>query len=287
MAIKKLVCESCGGQLIIDQMKQNYTCQFCGVTYDYEYFKEDDIHTKAEYYLRRREFEAAREALEFLLKKEPSNSYARQKLLLAHYHLRDVEDIVKTDVRLWHKADPDKTDSIVSGRGELTKLRELIDSRLRAMESDLKIEDLDSTIDSEETRLRNFNELATGYYSGRTGKLLTISAIRKKYILIEVIVILSTILLFGRSIVANPDHRTGIIFFVIIIWFMAAGVSGLFYHSEAVAFRSAEDGSKNREELIKSLERHREERSALKEGSDSIKERFLREVKDLSSKASN
>ena len=264
MAIKKLVCESCGGQLIIDQMKQNYTCQFCGVTYDYEYFKEDDIHTKAEYYLRRREFEAAREALEFLLKKEPSNSYARQKLLLAHYHLRDVEDIVKTDVRLWHKADPDKTDSIVSGRGELTKLRELIDSRLRAMESDLKIEELDSTIDSEETRLRNFNELATGYYSGRTGKLLTISAIRKKYILIEVIV-----------------------FFVIFIWFMAAGVSGLFYHSEAVAFRSAEDGSKNREELIKSLEWHREERSALKEGSDSIKERFLREVKDLSSKASN
>ena len=191
----------------------------------------------------------------------------------------DVEDIVKTDVRLWHKADPDKTDSIVSGSGELTKLRELIDSRLRAMESDLKIEDLDSTIDSEETRLRTFNELATGYYSGKTGKPLTIGAIRRKYILIAVITVLCTVLLVAPSIASDPDLMRGGIFFAAVTWIMAAGVIGLFYHFEAVAFRSAEDALKKREELITSLSKHREERATLRERSDSIKERIEQEVR--------
>ena len=278
MAIRKLACEACGGQLIIDEMKQNYTCQFCGVTYDYEYFQEDDIHTKAERYLHRHEFKAAREALEFLLQKEPSNSYALEKLLLSQYHLRGVEDIVKTDARLWRKAAPEETDSIVSGSEDLTKLRELIDSRLRAQELDLKVEELDSVIASEETRLLTLNDLVAGCYSGKTGERLTIDAIRKKYIRIAVIVVLCTILLLGPGILANLDHIASSIFLVAYVWATAALVIVLEYRREAAAFRAAEDYLKTREELVNSLEKHREERSALQEESDGIKESIKKEV---------
>ena len=62
---------------------------------------------------------------------------------------------------------------------------------------------------------------------------------------------------------------------------------GLEYRIKVHKFRTAENDLKKREELIMSLSKHREERATLREGSDSIKERFLREVKDLSSKASN
>ena len=278
MAIKKLACESCGGQLIIDEMKQNYTCQFCGVTYDYEYFREDDIHTKAERYLHRHEFKAAREALEFLLVKEPSNSYAGEKLLLSQYHLRGVEDIVKTDVRLWHEADPEEVDRIVSGSEELTKLRELIESRMYAQELDLKVEELDSVIASEETRLLTFNDLAAGCYSGKTGERLTIDAIRKKYIRIAVIVVLCTILLLTPGAVAAMDHFPLNFLLMAYTICVAALVIVLVYRREAAAFRAAEDYLKTREELVTSLSKHREERAALQEGSDSIKERVEQEV---------
>lgn len=287
MAIKKLACEACGGQLIIDQMKQNYTCQFCGVTYDYEYFKEDDIHTKAEYYLHRHEFKAAREALEFLLEKEPSNSYALEKLLLSQYHLRDAEDIVKTDVRLWHEADPEEVDRIASRSEDLTKLRELIESRLYAQELDLKVEELDSVIASEETRLLPLNDLAAGCYSGKTGERLTISAIRKKHIRIFVITVLCTVLLLTPGAVAAMDHFPLNFLFMVYTICVAVLVIGLEYRIKVHKFRTAENDLKKREELITSLSKHREERATLREESDSIKERFLREVKDLSSKASN
>ena len=279
MAIKKLACESCGGQLIIDEMKQNYICQFCGVTYDYEYFREDDIHTKAERYLHRHEFKAAREALEFLLEKEPSNSYAREKLLLSQYHLRGVEDIVKTDVRLWHEADPEEVDRIVSGSEELTKLRELIDSRLYAQELDLKVEELDSVIASEETRLLTLTDLAAGCYSGKTGERLTISAIRKDHIRIFVITVLCTILLLTPGALASMDHFPLNFFLMAYTICVAALVIGLDYHNKAKRLKTAENALKKREELITSLSKHREERAALQEGSDGIKERVEQEVR--------
>ena len=40
-------CRSCGGNLLIDPAKQIYVCTYCGITYDYEYFKEEDVHEKA------------------------------------------------------------------------------------------------------------------------------------------------------------------------------------------------------------------------------------------------
>ena len=41
--VKSNVCKSCGGLLDIDLDRQVYVCQFCGVTYDYEYFREENV----------------------------------------------------------------------------------------------------------------------------------------------------------------------------------------------------------------------------------------------------
>ena len=60
--IKKHQCPSCGGSLIIDNDKQLYHCTFCGSTYDYEYFREEQMHEMGETFLSRGEFMAAIDA---------------------------------------------------------------------------------------------------------------------------------------------------------------------------------------------------------------------------------
>ena len=65
--IRKHLCESCGGVLTVDVAKQIYTCQFCGLAFDYAYFKEDDVLEKARRYEEHGEFTAALEAYNFYL----------------------------------------------------------------------------------------------------------------------------------------------------------------------------------------------------------------------------
>ena len=65
--IKKHQCPSCGGNLIVDSDKQMYHCTFCGSTYDYEYFREDQIQQMFGTFLSRGEFMAAADACKFML----------------------------------------------------------------------------------------------------------------------------------------------------------------------------------------------------------------------------
>ena len=37
------VCPSCGGVLSVDLKRQMYECPFCGVTFDYDYFREEAV----------------------------------------------------------------------------------------------------------------------------------------------------------------------------------------------------------------------------------------------------
>ena len=75
-SIKKHQCPSCGGNLIIDNDKQMYHCTFCGSTYNYEYFREDQMLQMGETYLSRGEFNAAVDAYKFTLKKDPHDFLA-------------------------------------------------------------------------------------------------------------------------------------------------------------------------------------------------------------------
>ena len=91
MKLKDYTCPSCGGVLIVDKAVKVYRCQFCGVTYDYNYFMGDDVLDRAYSYLRHKEFKAAREAFNFILQKEPHNALAYRGLLLERAELTDIQ----------------------------------------------------------------------------------------------------------------------------------------------------------------------------------------------------
>ena len=72
----------CGGLLDIDIDRQVYICPFCGVTFDYEYFRKDNVLDIATKSLNRREFGAAKDAFEYMLQKDPHNFEALRGLIL-------------------------------------------------------------------------------------------------------------------------------------------------------------------------------------------------------------
>ena len=98
--VKSNVCKSCGGLLDIDIDRQVYICQYCGVTYDYEYFREDNVQELAKKALERSEFGAAKDAFDFILKKDPHDFEALRGLFLCRCKWRDMFPIYKyTNVR--------------------------------------------------------------------------------------------------------------------------------------------------------------------------------------------
>ena len=96
-AIKKHQCPSCGGRLRVDSDKQMYLCTYCGSTYDYEYFREDQVHEAGETYLSRREFMATADAYEFMLKKDPHDFLALRGLMLAAAHMTTMDELDQED----------------------------------------------------------------------------------------------------------------------------------------------------------------------------------------------
>ena len=80
--IKIHTCPTCGGNLRIDTVRQMYECPFCGLTFDYDYFREDNVLELAEKSMRVGEFGSARRAYEFMLEKEPHNFAALRGLTL-------------------------------------------------------------------------------------------------------------------------------------------------------------------------------------------------------------
>ena len=80
--VKSNICKQCGGLLDIDIDRQVYICPFCGVTFDYEYFRKDNVLDLAKKSIARREFGAAQDAYEYMLKKDPHNFEALRGLIL-------------------------------------------------------------------------------------------------------------------------------------------------------------------------------------------------------------
>ena len=94
-SIKKHYCPSCGGNLIVDNDKQLYYCASCGSTYDYEYFREEEMHNMADTYLSRREFMAAVDAYRFILRKDPHDFHALRGLMLASAYMDKMDDLLR------------------------------------------------------------------------------------------------------------------------------------------------------------------------------------------------
>jgi len=89
----KHLCSSCGGALIIDVDAQLYRCPYCGVTYDYEYFREEDVLSKGMRALKEGEFVSAMEAFDFILTKDPHDFLALRGKLLAKGKFMSIREL--------------------------------------------------------------------------------------------------------------------------------------------------------------------------------------------------
>lgn len=119
--IRKHQCPSCGGGLIIDNDKQMYHCTFCGSTYDYEYFKEDEMHEAGETYISRSEFMAAIDAYKFTLTKDPHDFLALRGLMLAAANLSNMKELEKESETIEFSYDPQMVSEVIAGASEEDK----------------------------------------------------------------------------------------------------------------------------------------------------------------------
>jgi len=83
-------CPSCAGRLILIKDKANFICTSCGNTYDYEYFMGEDLLLNAKTACKQKEFNAAAQMYEFMLKKEPSNFEALAGLYLSRIRVSEI-----------------------------------------------------------------------------------------------------------------------------------------------------------------------------------------------------
>ena len=92
--IKSHDCKMCGGPLDIDLDRQVYICPFCGVTYDYEYFRADNVREMARKALAAGEFGAAKDAFEFIISKDPHDFEALCGLILCRNKKKTMSSIM-------------------------------------------------------------------------------------------------------------------------------------------------------------------------------------------------
>ena len=91
--VKKHICPTCGGSLIVNVERQMYECPFCGVTFDYDYFREENVLGIAAQALTNNEFTSAGRAYDFMLEKEPNNFEALRGKALIAMEIPKIDDI--------------------------------------------------------------------------------------------------------------------------------------------------------------------------------------------------
>ena len=133
--LKKHTCPTCGGQLIVNEVRRMYECPFCGVTFDYEYFREDDVLERAARSMRAGEMKSAQEAYEFMLAKEPSNFEALRGMILvaagakSTYEFARVESLKKMNTSLVDERVQNAIDNCLPEHKEyFLKMKELFDA---------------------------------------------------------------------------------------------------------------------------------------------------------------
>ena len=90
-------CPKCGGELLIDTDKLIYSCDFCGMTFDFDYFETSNLLSVANRALGRGEFNAARKMFEELSEKDPHDAAVLRGLLFCDEKIEslyslDIED---------------------------------------------------------------------------------------------------------------------------------------------------------------------------------------------------
>ena len=92
------ICPTCGGALTVNIERQMYECPFCGVTFDYDYYREESVLGIAAQALKSNEFDSADRAYDFLLEKEPDNFEALRGKALIAMNITKIDEIRSLDL---------------------------------------------------------------------------------------------------------------------------------------------------------------------------------------------
>ena len=132
--MKKHTCPTCGGQLRINVERQMYECPFCGVSFDYEYFREDDVLELAARSLKAGEYLSANSAYDFMLTKEPHNFLALRGKILVAANAKSMSEFKQPNYlrtlaygRIDPAADAALENAKTEHKGYFSKLKELFD----------------------------------------------------------------------------------------------------------------------------------------------------------------
>ena len=99
--LKSNLCPKCGGLLDIDLDKQIYICSYCGVSFDYEYFREDNVKEVAFKAILRGEYGSAKDAYDFMLTKDPHDFESLRGLFLCKNNWPDMRQMqIESDVQV-------------------------------------------------------------------------------------------------------------------------------------------------------------------------------------------
>lgn len=164
--VKSNLCPTCGGLLDIDLDKQMYICPFCGVSFDYEYFREDNVKDVASKSIRRNEFGSAKDAYDFILAKDPHDFEALRGIFLCKNRWQDM-DMMNRDSEVHVSADEPALQNAVENclpehRLYFEKVREAL-SELRHYR-DL-INDAKVITDKRSTEQKALGQIKSEYYA--------------------------------------------------------------------------------------------------------------------------
>ena len=174
--VRKHQCPTCGGILILDEDTQMYHCAFCGSDYDYEYFREDQMHEAGEKYISRSEFKAAADAYEFTLKKDPHDFLALRGMMLAAARLSDMSELERVSEAAEFSYDSKVVGEVIAKAAEedkeyFTEFGKVYSDRVRLDECAMEIRSLQEEKDKINSMIAKNNiDRGETYIVGKNGE---------------------------------------------------------------------------------------------------------------------
>ncbi|MBQ5519169.1 MAG: hypothetical protein IIT90_03625, partial [Clostridiales bacterium] len=167
--IKKRQCPSCGGNLIDDSEKQIYRCTSCGSSYDYDYFREEQLHELGETYLSRGEVKAAVDAYRLILKKAPNDFLALRGLMLAAAYLKDMDGLSRIGDAKHFSYDPQLVGEVLDAASEedkeyFSKFAKIYADKQKQIDCNREIKSLHRERESIEANIRFTDNTRYEYY---------------------------------------------------------------------------------------------------------------------------
>lgn len=175
--IKKHQCPSCGGDLTADNDKQMYRCTLCGSTYDYDYFREEQLHETDGTHLSRKEFGTVVDAYRSSLKTNPHDFSSLRGLMLASAFLKDIDDLVHAGEAKHFSYNSSIVNEVIECASEedkeyFKKFARLYAGKKRQIDCDREIESLHRDRERIKAAMRLTEDTRRDYYikAGRHGK---------------------------------------------------------------------------------------------------------------------